>query len=128
MMMSRKKDDHDLTCASVKAVHHEMWCKQCRREHPAFKETTLNAASEMLKLGQVICWQSKITTWWSIFKKIQECLVHVLKTLTDRILAKESTNWLKYVPEGDAYVKISLSNRMVCHWLGPCSGIVSWFG
>lgn len=55
MMKSGKKDDHDFICASFKAVHHATWCKQCKREHPAFKETTLNAASEMLKLGQVTC-------------------------------------------------------------------------
>lgn len=54
MMKSRKKDDHDLVCASFKAVHHAMWCKECRPEHSAFKETTLNAASEMLKLGRML--------------------------------------------------------------------------
>lgn len=61
-MKSRRKDDHDLICASFKAVHHAMWCKQFTHEHPAFKETTLNAASEMLKLGWVVCWLSEITT------------------------------------------------------------------
>lgn len=47
MMKSRKEDDHNLICASVKAVHHEMWYKQCGHEHSAFKETNLNAASEV---------------------------------------------------------------------------------
>lgn len=37
---------------------------------------------------------------------MQNYLVHVLQTFTDRMLAEESTNWLKNVAYGDAHAEM----------------------